>query len=226
MYFEKKNAAVLSDMDYMDVQNLAQTGEGTFLEFKRTVPSALKIAREMAAFANARGGTLLVGVDDDKTLVGVKGYQEEEYLLNEAAQELCNPSLDITIEIVQFGERDLMVIQIPEAPAKPVMVQSRKGPVVYIREDDESRAVSRERVKILEHKYSGEGITFQYGADEQKLFRYLNEYSEISVIKLSHLLDVNENKASNMLVNLVSAGILNLFTKDNIDYFTFAPQSE
>ncbi|MDZ7691631.1 MAG: ATP-binding protein [Balneolaceae bacterium] len=121
MYFEKSNAAIQSQMSYLDVKNLAQTGEGTYLEFKRTIPSAEKIAREIAAFANTNGGTLLVGVDDDKSLVGVKGYHEEEFLLNKATYEICEPSVDITIEVVHFGERDLLVIRVPEVENKPIL---------------------------------------------------------------------------------------------------------
>ena len=222
MYSENTGLATLSEMDYLDVKNLAQTGEGAFLEFKRTVPSAEKIAREMAAFANTRGGTLLIGVDDDKSLIGVEGYQEEEFLLKKAAFEICEPQVEIILEIVHFGVRDLLVIKIPEAESKPVFVHGKKGAVVYIRKDDQNKMASIERIRILENKQSEEGVTFQYGLDEQTLFRYLNEYSEISVEKFSHIIDVNERKAGGILVNLASAGILNLFTKDNIDYYTFS----
>jgi len=45
MYFENSRTATISKMDYLDVKNLAQTGEGTLREFKRTIPSAEKIAR-------------------------------------------------------------------------------------------------------------------------------------------------------------------------------------
>lgn len=226
MYFDKPNAATLSQMDYLDVKNLASTGEGTFLEFKRTIPSAGKIAREIAAFANTNGGTLLIGVDDDKSLIGVDGYQEEEFLLNEAARKLCRPAVDISIEIVHFGERDLLVIRVPECEEKPVFVDSQKGSTVYVRDRDQNKVASKERVQILERKHSGEGITFEYGPKEQKLFRYLNEYGEITVSKFSHIIDSSLNNASLILVNLVSAGILNLFTKDNIDYFTFSQKCE
>ncbi|MFW6157636.1 MAG: RNA-binding domain-containing protein [Balneolaceae bacterium] len=226
MYFDNHHPAVPSAMSYLDVQNLAQTGEGKFLEFKRTVPSAAKIAREMAAFANTKGGTLLVGVDDDRSLIGVAGYHEEEFLLDKAARALCDPPLEIKIEVVQFGERDLLVITIPEAPVKPVFVKNRKGRKVYVRDRDRSRTASREFVEVLKKKNSDEGVTFQYGPREQKLFRYLNEYGEITVEKFSHLIDVTGNTASVILINLVSAGILNLFTKDNIDYFTFSQKCE
>lgn len=226
MYFEDPSTVTISQMDYLDVKNLAQTGEGTYLEFKRTIPSAEKIAREIAAFANTSGGTLLIGVDDDKSLVGVEGYQEEEFLLKQAAKELCEPEVDITIEIVHFGERDLLVIKVPESKQKPVFLQNGKGSVVYIREKDQNKVASRERVEVLKKRYSKQGVTFQYGAKEQKLFRYLNEYGEITVTKFSHLINSGEEKASGILVNLVSAGILNLFTKDNIDYFTFSHRCE
>ncbi len=226
MYFKDPRTVTISEMDYLDVKNLAQTGEGTYLEFKRTIPSADKIAREIAAFANTSGGTLLVGVDDDKSLIGVEGYQEEEFLLAEAANKLCDPSVKITMEIVHFGERDLLVIKVPEAKNKPVFVLHEKGSTVYIRDKDRNKAASRERIEVLKNKYSEKGVTFQYGPKEQKLFRYLNEYGEITVSKFSHLIDSNEKKASGILVRLVSAGILNLFTKDNIDYFTFSHRCE
>jgi len=226
MYFDDPSTATLSQMDYLDVKNLAQTGEGTFLEFKRTIPSAIKVAREIAAFTNTSGGTLLIGVDDDKSLIGVQGYQEEEFLLKQAAKELCQPAVKIKIEVVHFGERDLLVITVPEAEQKPVFVHSEKGSAVYIRDQDQNKVASKERVKILQKKRSEQGVTFEYGPDEQKLFRYLNEYGEITVTKFSHLIDRNTNGASSILVNLVSAGVLNLFTKDNIDYFTFSQKCE
>lgn len=226
MHSDYTTSVTVSDMDYLDVKNLARTGEGTYLEFKRTIPSVQKIAREIAAFANTSGGTLLIGVDDDKSLVGVDGYQEEEFLLQKAARNVCSPQVEIRMEIVHFGQRDLMVVRIPEAPEKPVFVQTAKGKVVYLREGDQNVTASAERVRILQKQQSGEGVTFEYGPNEQKLFRYLNEYSEISVEKFSHLISSDERKAGNILVNLVSAGILRLFTKDNIDYFSFSPHCE
>lgn len=226
MYSENRSTASLSQMDYLDVKNLAQTGEGTYLEFKRTIPSAYKIAREIAAFANTSGGTLLIGVDDDKSLVGVLGYQEEEYMLDKATREICDPTVDITIEVVHFGERDLLVIKIPEVDNKPVYVKGEKEDTVFMREKDQNKVASKELIKIIEKRNSGEGITFEYGPDEQKLFRYLNEYGEITVEKFAQLVDVSRSKASGTLVNLVSADILNLFRKDNIDYFTYSQKCE
>lgn len=226
MYSENGSTASLSQMDYLDVKNLAQTGEGTYLEFKRTIPSAYKIAREIAAFSNTKGGTVLIGVDDDKSLVGVLGYQEEEYLLAKAAQELCQPAVDIAIEIVHFGDRDLLVIRVPEAPEKPVYVKGQDENTVFMREKDQNKVASKELIEIIKKRNSDEGVTFEYGPNEQKLFRYLNEYGEITVDKFAQLVDVPREKASTTLVNLVTAEILNLFRKDDVDYFTYSQKCE
>ncbi|MDX1637431.1 MAG: ATP-binding protein [Balneolaceae bacterium] len=226
MYFDKSNSAIQSQMSYLDVKNLAQTGEGKYLEFKRTIPSAEKIAREIAAFANTSGGTLLIGVDDDKALIGVEGYHEEEYLLNKATHEICTPAVDITIEVVHFGQRDLLVIRVPEVEKKPIYVQHNRRRTVYVRKGDQNKVASKELVAVMQNKHSEKGVTFEYGPNEQKLFRYLNEYGEITVEKFSHLIDVQSGKASGILVNLVSAGVLNLFTKNNVDYFTFSQKCE
>jgi len=226
MYSQNHSAASLSEMDYLDVKKLAQTGEGMYLEFKRTIPSAYKIAREIAAFANTKGGTLLIGVDDDKSLVGVMGYQEEEFLLDKAAQKLCKPAVDIKIEIVHFGDRDLLVIKVPEVTDKPVYVKGDGEQIVFMREKDQNKVASKELIEIIKKRNSDEGITFEYGPEEQKLFRYLNEYGEITVKKFAQIVNITRERASATLVNLVAAEILNLTRKDNTDYFTYSQKSE
>lgn len=222
MYSDRVSSATPSEMDYLDVKNLARTGEGTYLEFKRSIPSAPKIAREIAAFANTKGGTLLIGVDDDHSLVGVDGYQEEEYLLKKAAIECCRPQVDITIEVVYFGDRDLLVIKVPESEDKPIVVLDEEGETVYMREEEQNKIASKELIEVIKHRNNDESVTFEYGETEQKLFRYLNEYGEITVDQFRDLSGMSRTKVSDILVNLVSAGILNLFRKDNIDYFTYA----
>ena len=56
-------------------------GESEVLDFKKTISSASKIAKTMSAFANHKGGTLLVGVNDNKTIAGVRS-EDEKYMLD------------------------------------------------------------------------------------------------------------------------------------------------
>lgn len=54
-----------------DIRSIISSGEGFNAEFKVSLPANLKgIAEEVCAFANAAGGTLLVGVDDHGLILG------------------------------------------------------------------------------------------------------------------------------------------------------------
>jgi predicted HTH transcriptional regulator len=212
----------ISQMNAADLRNLIQRGEGTYLEFKKTIPSPEKIAREIAAFANTSGGTILVGVDDYKNIRGISAYFEEEFLLMEAAHKCCVPAVELDIELVHSGSQDVMVVRVPEAEQKPVYLKSRKKRLVFIRQNDESILASDEQAEILKQQYSESGVTFEYGRNEQMLFRYLNEYGEITVSRFARLINVTSFRASKILVNLVSAGVLKLFRRSETDYYAFA----
>lgn len=212
----------ISQMNPADLRNLIQRGEGTYLEFKKTIPSPEKIAREIAAFANTGGGTILIGVDDYKNITGVDGYFEEEFLLMEATQKHCVPPVPLDIELVHSGPFDVMVVRVPEMENKPVYLKNKKKRLVFIRMNDESVLASDEQSEVMKQQHSSDGVSFEYGENEQMLFRFLNEYGEITVSRFAQLINVTTYRASKILVNLVSAGILRLFRRYETDYFVFA----
>ncbi|MEX1010838.1 MAG: ATP-binding protein [Balneolaceae bacterium] len=214
----------LSAMSPNDLKNLIQTGEGLYLEFKRTTPSPEKIAREIGAFANTRGGTILVGVDDDKTISGIRSWFEEEFLMEKAADEFCVPAVGITMEMVHLPDRDVMVVLVPESKQKPVYNRGKRIRQVFVRRGEESVLASGEQVEVLRKQTSQEGVSFEYGEKERLLFRYLNEYGEITVEGYSRLINATTHRASGILVNLVGAGVLSLSSRKNVDYFTFSHQ--
>lgn len=215
-------APLPSGMSVKDLKNLVKTGEGTFLEFKRSVPSEIKIAREMAAFANTSGGKLLIGVDDDKSLVGVSSYHEQIYIVEKAAYQVCRPEVEFDLEILPYNYRDIVIVNIPESSAKPVIVREGKTDQVYIRVEDKSIKARPEMISILEHRTSGRVASFEYGPNEQRLFRYLNEFEHITVGEYSSLIHSSRKRASDILVNLVNAGILILTNRKDFDYFSLA----
>lgn len=207
-----------SPMSLGDLKRLIKTGEGTYLEFKRTISDPLKIARELCAFANTKGGMLLIGVDDNKTVTGVDSFDEEQFDLAEAIA-LCEPDLNYTIETVETGLKEVVVVKVEESAVKPVIVNFNGKKHGYERERDKSVRLSREKTHIMKQKGSLNGIRFRYGPNEQRLFSYLNEYGKISVQEYSNLIDVSEGASSRILVDLVSIGVLKLYTHQDRQYF-------
>ena len=107
-------------MTLPDLARLAAAGEGLTIEFKKRVPSPEKLAREVIAFANTQGGRLLVGVDDDGTLAGLKDAIEEEYALREAIARHCDPPVPFGTERVMLASRrEVLVVRVPASTARP-----------------------------------------------------------------------------------------------------------
>ncbi|MFA5669774.1 MAG: ATP-binding protein [Balneolaceae bacterium] len=224
-YLQNAGEVKISKLTKADLKILISTGESLYLEFKHKVASPEKIAREMCALANSKGGKILIGVSDNGVMLGVESFLEEEFWLNMAAKEVCVPEIDFTMELLHLGPKDIMIVDVPEAENKPVYVKTKNKRTVFIRHIDESVTASENRIEILKNENSDEEVTFEYGEREQLLFRFLNEYGEITVERFSTLINVTTYRASKILVNLTCAGILNLFERDNVEYYTFTAKS-
>lgn len=223
-YLQHMGNMPLSTMTRQDLKNLIATGESSFLEFKHKVASPEKIAREIAAFANTNGGTILIGVSDNGELVGTESYMEEEFWLEEAAK-LCVPAIDIHMELLNIGNKDIVIVEVPEAEKKPVYLKGKKRRKVFVRQADESMLANEELIEVMKLGSQEEGITFEFGENERLLFRFLNEYSEITVERFSAIINTTTYTAAKILVNLVSVGVLDLFEKDGVAHYTFSRKS-
>ncbi len=223
-YLQHTGNMPLSTMGKQDLKNLIATGESSFLEFKHKVASPEKIAREIAAFANAHGGTILIGVADNGEIVGTESYMEEEFWLNQAA-ELCIPEIEMHMELLNVGNKDVIVIEVPEAEIKPIYVKGNNRRKVFIRQEDESQLASEDLIEVLKKGAEEEGVTFEFGENERLLFRFLNEYSDITVERFSTIINTTTYTAAKILVNLVSVGVLDLFEKDGVAHYTLSKKS-
>lgn len=224
-YLQHTGSVEVSDMTKQDLKNLIATGESSFLEFKQKVASPEKIAREIAAFANTDGGKLLIGISDQGDIIGVESYMEEEFWITQAVDEVCIPSPDISLQLVSVSGKDVLLVDVSESDEKPIYVKGKKERKVFIRREDESVLASDEWIEVLKSGSKEEGVTFEYGEKERLLFRFLNEYSDITVERFSILINTTTYTAAKILVNLVSAGVLDLFERDGVAHYTFSKKS-
>ena len=62
----------VSKMDWQDILNRIETGESHSTEFKRGIGSDLApVGKAICAFANGNGGLIIIGVNDDGSIVGL-----------------------------------------------------------------------------------------------------------------------------------------------------------
>lgn len=215
-------------MDLHDLKRYVSFGEGFHIEFKRRAPQPERLAKEVIALANARGGKLFVGVDDDGTIRGVRDVEEERFALRQALDAHCDPPVAVTILAVEVSRRrEVLVVDVPESPEKPhylvnAVNGSGRARTPYVRVADQSIEASREAVRLMKHERAPTDVRFEFGDKERALMRYLDRHEQITVEGFARLVDIPPRRASQTLVLLAKANLLRLHPSERADYFTLA----
>ncbi len=215
-------------MDVAELKALISEGENFKIEFKRQFSGIEKIAKELIAFANTKGGMILFGVDDDGTIYGVESEKSEMALIYEASRRYCEPPIEPIVQVIELNGKDIVVAIIEESRKKPHRLQDYKDIIsrdarVYIRINDKSVIASREVVKILESESpDSEPLSIIIGENERRLFKYLEDNPRVTVKEFAKIVNISERRASRILVNLVRAGVIRIHTEEKFEYFTSA----
>lgn len=126
------------DLTSEQVNLLIREGEGLTVEFKEHYTS--RIDEDIVAFANAKGGDVILGVRDEGTITGVNLTNELKAKINSLARN-CKPS--IVVDIIQVGK--VVVILVPEGSEKPYAC----GSGYYRRLDATTQKMSHDELRIM-----------------------------------------------------------------------------
>lgn len=213
-------------MDLRELRELVRRGESSTLEFKLKANHPEKIVREVVAFANTDGGTLLVGVGDDRSIPGLKFADDEEYTLVRAIEKFCTPEIRYDLERLPVeGDREVLIFRIPSSEGKPHYVSidptgsDRKA---YVRVQDKSVQASKEVRQILKWKGKARNVTFNYGHKEDVLMKYLAEHPSVTVEVFAQVARIPQWLASKTLITLTLASVLRIRPDEAGDRFVMA----
>ena len=118
-------------------------GEGLTIEFKRSFRTDL--GREICAFANATGGAILLGVEDDGRVCGVQGHNRLKSRVQSIARS-AEPSIGVDVE--SMGE---LCVRVPAQSGKPYSFGGR----FFVREGASPHQMSRDEIREL---FYAEGV--------------------------------------------------------------------
>jgi predicted HTH transcriptional regulator len=207
----------------MNIKKQVFEGEGVSLDFKKTITSCEKIARTMVAFANNKGGRLLIGVADDGTILGVKSEDEERYMITKAAHLYARPALEPVFEEVYFDNKLVLVVDTPESALKPHYALAEDGKWwVYVRVKDKSVLASKIVVDVLKRSTDKDGVLIEYSEKERSLLEYLEKTSRITIKEYCDLAKVSRRRAQRILVSLALSGVIRIHTTEKEEYYTAA----
>jgi predicted HTH transcriptional regulator len=207
----------------MNLRALISRGEGEELEFKKKTTHPTRISRTLSSLANTRGGQVLVGVDDDGRVVGVRDAEEEMFVLREAAAHYVDPPLTLHFrEIEAEDERIVLIVEVPESPNKPHRAQIAPGEWrSYIRVRDESVQTSSLTEKLLERQQPEARFEkIPLNRDELRVLEYLRTTPRITVAQYTKLLNISRRRAYRTLIKLTLHGYLRYHDKEKEPYYT------
>lgn len=128
-------------MNRKDLQLLIKTGEGFTLEFKERISSSL--GKDICAFANASGGIILIGVNDQGKKIGYSLSNADKSKIQDIARNM-DPSFMVEVDQVE----DVVVISVDEGENKPYSVNGN----FYVRIGANSQKLKRDEIRTFFQK--------------------------------------------------------------------------
>lgn len=202
------------------IYRLIEQGEGEMLDFKKEISSVHRIARTIVSFANHFGGTLLIGVNDNGTISGIKA-EEEKFMLEEAAGTCCSPSVELDIREWNVKGKTILEVIIPRGDKRPYYAIDENGKEwVYIRHRDQTLLASKVVVDVMKRQGSGERTLIEYSDKERALLDYLKIHHRINLKEFCNLVNISRRRAMRIIVNLISVGVIRVHQTEYPEFYT------
>ncbi len=202
------------------INQLIINGEGLQLDFKHTISDAYKIAKTISAFANTQGGTLLVGVRDNKTIAGVKS-EEEKYMIEMAAQLYCIPPIDLKFTEHTIEKKIVLEVIIEENSKKPVFaLDAEKNKIVYIRQEDHTFKAGIVTYEWL--KFNNKSLNIgknTYGYFESEIMQIMRKNEPMKLNNLLSMLPFKKRTIIRSLVKLLNMNVISVLYDNNFELF-------
>ena len=138
-----------------DVARFSSTKESQYFDRKSARKDDKEVAKHISAFANAAGGKLVIGIEDDGEVTGFKrnGARDIENF-ERAPIATCSPSPVVHKERISVvnssGEDDVVLVLDVEASSSHVISRMSDGEV-FLRQNDKSVKLTREQVSALQY---------------------------------------------------------------------------
>jgi len=99
--------------------SLIDKGEDAFTQFKIKVERSDSLAKEIVAFANSEGGNIIIGIADDKSIVGVQNLGELNNLISNASSQNCVPPIHTITKNLMIDQKLIVIVSVPQGNQKP-----------------------------------------------------------------------------------------------------------
>ena len=92
--------------------------------------------------------------------------------------------------------------------------------LIGIGNKDKSLLASKIVVDVLKRQSSNKGTLIKYGKNEEALLKYLEDNDRITLQQFRKMVNISKWRASKILVNLISAGVILNHTHEKTEFYT------
>lgn len=183
------------NFDMTDIGEFIETGENIHIEFKSDEVRPESLAREMAAFSNTFGGTILIGIQDDKVITGINDDKKWLEWVSNISRNAILPGIHPEISLVSYADKIICRIDVPKGKDKPY--QTTHDGKYWLRISSTVRQATKEELSRL----------FQAAG----LFHY-----DISPVLLSHPEALNQKKLHDYFKNIYNLDFEKMETDEKL----------
>lgn len=165
-------------MKKRDILDLIRVGEGLTVEFKENISKDL--GKEICAFANAKGGKIVLGLSDAGKFIGINVTNSLKSNIQDYARNI-DPTIPIEIEKVE----NLLVITVQEGDKKPYSANGK----FFLRIGTNSQQLERDEVRDF---FQRENL-INFDNQINKKFDLNEDFNELKFKNFLNLAKITDN---------------------------------
>lgn len=194
-------------------------GEHQQQDFKFEISDARKIARTLSAFANTRGGRLLIGVKDNGKISGVRS-EEEAYMIEAAAGIYCSPTVEYSMKTQRVERKQVLIATIEESKNKPVYAKDENGKLLaYVRVADENILATPVHLRVWQQESNSTGELITFTDREKLLLTLMEDEVPLSLNRYCRKTGLSRRATEHLLAKFIRFGIVEAVYENHRFYF-------
>ncbi len=217
-------------MDIANIKSLVNKGESINLEFKLKSNHPKRILNELVAFANTKGGKLLIGIDDSKKIVGLDAGDEDIYLLEKLIYDQIYPTLPFKMQKITVSKtKEIVLIEVTEGKLKPYYVNEnpeKRNGVAYIRLKDQSIKAGKILRMMMNSKFKDQPNSISIADDIEIIFSLMKSKEKVSFDEIRKAIGKNKRITEVLLLKMLNMGLIGFDLERQDEFYLKEPEEK
>lgn len=128
------------------IKSLLKQEEGEHLEFKKVVRKDA-IGKSICAFLNHEGGQILIGVSDNKKVVGITNAENWEKKLTNYLNTIIVPEAPVMVSLEPIGNKQVILVKVWAGSKQPYIFDGS----IFFRKGEKTVKASSQEISDLIH---------------------------------------------------------------------------